>query len=83
MDDQAGRPNRPMLGPPELITLRSMVRFHLAPRMILLVAYDGDARPTGGGGPLMWKKLLLLVGIVGAAAFVAKKVNDANDERAL
>jgi hypothetical protein len=31
----------------------------------------------------MWKKLLLLVGILGTATFVAKKVKDANDERAL
>ncbi|HKT03389.1 MAG TPA: DLW-39 family protein [Rugosimonospora sp.] len=31
----------------------------------------------------MWKKLLLLVGILGVGAFVAKKVKDANDERAL
>jgi hypothetical protein len=31
----------------------------------------------------MWKKLLFLVGVLGAAAFVAKKVKDANDERAL
>ena len=31
----------------------------------------------------MWKKLLILVGLVGVAAVVAKKVKDANDERAL
>ena len=31
----------------------------------------------------MWKKLLFLVGLIGAAAFVAKKVREANDERAL
>ncbi|MEH1012613.1 DLW-39 family protein [Micromonospora sp. CPCC 206060] len=31
----------------------------------------------------MVKKLLLLVGIVGVAALVVKKVKDANDERAL
>jgi hypothetical protein len=31
----------------------------------------------------MWKKLLILVGLVGAAAFIAKKVRDASDERAL
>ena len=31
----------------------------------------------------MWKKLLILVGVVGAAALVAKKVKAASDERAL
>jgi hypothetical protein len=31
----------------------------------------------------MWKKLLVLVGILGAAAYLAKRVKDANDERAL
>jgi hypothetical protein len=31
----------------------------------------------------MWKKLLILLGILLAAAYVAKKVKDANDERAL
>ena len=31
----------------------------------------------------MWKKLLILVGVVGAAAYVAKKVKEANEERAL
>jgi hypothetical protein len=31
----------------------------------------------------MWKKLLLLVVVGGAAAMVAKKVKDANEERAL
>ena len=31
----------------------------------------------------MWKKLLILVGLVGAAAIVAKKVKSANEERAL
>ncbi len=31
----------------------------------------------------MWKKLFILVGVVGAAAFVAKKVKAANEERAL
>ena len=31
----------------------------------------------------MWKKLLILVGLIGAAAFVVKKVREANDERAL
>jgi hypothetical protein len=31
----------------------------------------------------MWKKLLVLVGILFAAAYVAKKVKDANDERTL
>ncbi len=29
------------------------------------------------------KKLLILVGLIGLAALVAKKVKDANDERAL
>ena len=31
----------------------------------------------------MMKKLLILVGLVGAAVVVAKKVKDASDERAL
>ncbi|MBB5871030.1 hypothetical protein F4553_004409 [Allocatelliglobosispora scoriae] len=31
----------------------------------------------------MWKKLLIVVSVIGAAAFIAKKVKDANDERAL
>ncbi|WP_233604159.1 DLW-39 family protein [Micromonospora sp. HM5-17] len=31
----------------------------------------------------MWKKLLLVVGVVGVAAFVIKKVKESNDERAL
>jgi hypothetical protein len=31
----------------------------------------------------MFKKLLVLAGLVGAAVFVAKKVKSANDERAL
>ena len=31
----------------------------------------------------MLKKLLILAGLVGAAAYVAKKVKTANDERAL
>jgi hypothetical protein len=31
----------------------------------------------------MFKKLLILVGLIGAAVFVAKKVKEANDERAL
>jgi hypothetical protein len=31
----------------------------------------------------MWKKLLIIAGIVGAVALVAKKVKSANDERAL
>jgi hypothetical protein len=31
----------------------------------------------------MWKKLLILLGILGVAAYVVKKVKDANDERAL
>ena len=31
----------------------------------------------------MWKKLLILAAAVGAAAYVAKKVKSANDERAL
>jgi hypothetical protein len=31
----------------------------------------------------MWKKLLIFVGILCAAAYVVKKVKDANDERAL
>ena len=31
----------------------------------------------------MWKKLLILAGLVGAAALVTKRVRTANDERAL
>jgi len=31
----------------------------------------------------MWKKLLILLSVLGIAAYVAKKVKDANDERAL
>ena len=31
----------------------------------------------------MLKKLLIVVGVVGVAALIAKKVMDANDERAL
>jgi hypothetical protein len=31
----------------------------------------------------MWRKVLLLLVVVGAAAFVVKKVKDANDEREL
>ena len=31
----------------------------------------------------MWKKLLILAGVIGAAALVARKVKAANDERAL
>jgi hypothetical protein len=31
----------------------------------------------------VWKKLVILVGVLSAAAYVAKKVKDANDERAL
>jgi hypothetical protein len=31
----------------------------------------------------MWKKLLILLGLLGAAVYVAKKVKDANDERQL
>ena len=31
----------------------------------------------------MFKKLLILAGLIGAAVFVAKKVKEANSERAL
>ena len=31
----------------------------------------------------MWKKLFVLVGLIGAAVYVAKKVRTANEERAL
>jgi hypothetical protein len=31
----------------------------------------------------MWKKLLVVVGVVGAAALVAKRVKNSSDERAL
>ena len=31
----------------------------------------------------MFKKLLIVVGVIGAAALIAKKVKDSSDERAL
>jgi hypothetical protein len=31
----------------------------------------------------MWKKLILIVGVVGAAAYIVKRVKTANEERAL
>lgn len=31
----------------------------------------------------MWKKLLIIAGVVGVAALVVKKAKNANDERAL
>ncbi len=31
----------------------------------------------------MWKKLLIVAGVIGAVALVAKKVKASNDERAL
>jgi hypothetical protein len=31
----------------------------------------------------MWKKLLIVAGVIGAAALIAKKVKESNDERAL
>jgi hypothetical protein len=31
----------------------------------------------------MWKKLLIVVGVVGAAALIAKKAKASSDERAL
>ena len=31
----------------------------------------------------MWKKLLIVVGVIGAAALIAKKVKASSDERAL
>ena len=31
----------------------------------------------------MWKKLLIVVGVVGAAAMIARKVKASSDERAL
>jgi hypothetical protein len=31
----------------------------------------------------MWKKLLIVAGVVGVAALVVRKVKSANDERAL
>jgi hypothetical protein len=31
----------------------------------------------------MWKKLLIVAGVVGVAALVARRVKSANDERAL
>jgi hypothetical protein len=35
------------------------------------------------GDSSMWKKLLIIAGLVGAVALVAKKAKDASDERAL
>ena len=31
----------------------------------------------------MWKKLLIVAGVIGVAAVVARKVREANEERAL
>ncbi|MCW6007106.1 DLW-39 family protein [Micromonospora sp. CPCC 205371] len=31
----------------------------------------------------MWKKVLILAGVIGVVALVAKKVKESNDERAL
>lgn len=31
----------------------------------------------------MWKKLVILASVLGVAAFIARKVKSANDERAL
>jgi hypothetical protein len=31
----------------------------------------------------MWKKILIVAGVIGAAALIAKKVKESNDERAL
>jgi hypothetical protein len=31
----------------------------------------------------MWKKLFIVAGVVGAAAIIAKKVREANEERTL
>ncbi len=31
----------------------------------------------------MWKKLIVVAAVVGAAALIAKKIKSANDERAL
>jgi hypothetical protein len=31
----------------------------------------------------MWKKLLLIIGVVGAVAYIARRVKTANEERAL
>ena len=31
----------------------------------------------------MWKKLLIIAGVIGAATIVAKKVKDANHDRAV
>ena len=31
----------------------------------------------------MWKKLLILAGVIGTAALLARKMKSANDERAL
>jgi hypothetical protein len=31
----------------------------------------------------MWKKLFVLLGLVGAVAYAARRLKDANDERAL
>lgn len=31
----------------------------------------------------MWKKLIIVAGVIGAVALIAKKVKESNDERAL
>ena len=60
-----------------------MVRFHLAPLPEPAVAASGDARSRTVGECRVVKKLIIIAGLLGAAVYVAKKVKDANDERAL
>ena len=61
-----------------------MVRFHLAPLLTPGCSSErpGELLDNEGAGPML-KKLLVLAGIVGGAAYVAKKVKTAKDERAL
>ena len=42
-----------------------------------------DRRWFDSSLPRMWKKVLVLVAVVGAAAYVAKRVKAASEERAL
>jgi hypothetical protein len=59
-----------------------MVRFHLAPLLHPGASAPGCAVSNEGTVPML-KKLVLLAGIVGGVAFLAKKAKTAKDERAL
>ena len=61
-----------------------MVRFHLAPLLTPGSSFEcpGELFDNEGARPML-KKLLVLASIVGGAAYVAKKVKTAKDERAL